>query len=128
MRIVRPLALIFTVALPGTVIGDTVAAKDRARLGSFDATGEIRCAQEVGQSLGVCSAAVARAAKSAAVVVTFTNGFARTLLFSEGEFLRGNATMSGVGTDMDWRLSGGVYHVRVDDQRFEVPYALVIGD
>lgn len=128
MRIALPLALIFTVALPGTVNGDTVAAKDRARSGSFDARGEIGCAQEVGQSLGTCSTAVARVAGSAAVVVTFTNGFARTLLFSDGEFLRGNATMSGVGTDMDWRLSRGVYHVRVDDQRFEIPYALVIGD
>ena len=45
-----------------------------------------------------------------------------------GEFLRGNATMSGVGTDVEWRLSGGLYNVRVDDQRFELPEALVVGD
>ncbi len=49
-------------------------------------------------------------------------------MFSDGDFLRGNATMSGVGTDTDWQLSRGLYHVRVDDQRFEIPEALVTGD
>lgn len=126
MRVALPLALILIMALPGASAGDIRAATDRARSDNFDAISEVRCAQEVGQSLAVCSAAVARAGKSAAVVVTFTNGFARTLTFSDGEFLRGNATMSGAGTDTDWQLSDGLYHVRVDDQRFEIPEALVI--
>ncbi|MEM8951352.1 MAG: hypothetical protein AAGC99_18700 [Pseudomonadota bacterium] len=104
------------------------AAGKRAKSGDFKAVGEVRCAQEVGQSLGICDAKVARAGESAAVVVTFPNGFARTLTFSDGEFLRGNATMSGVGTDTDWRLDSGLFHVRVDDQRFELPEALVFGD
>ncbi|WP_299782157.1 hypothetical protein [uncultured Roseobacter sp.] len=128
MRNALPLVLILTVALPGMVSGDAAAVKDRARSGSFDSTGEVRCAQEIGQSLGACSAAVARTDGSAAIVVTFANGFARTLLFSDGEFLRGNATMSGAGTDTDWQLSHGIYHVRVDDQRYEIPDALIIGD
>ncbi|NNF92456.1 MAG: hypothetical protein HKM96_13790, partial [Boseongicola sp.] len=63
-----------------------------------------------------------------AVVVTFPNGFARTLTFDGGDFVRGNATMSGVGTDTDWRLSDGTYFVRVDDQRYELPAALVFGE
>lgn len=128
MRVALPLALILIMALPGASAGDIRAAKDNARSGNFDAMGEVRCAQEVGQSLGVCSTAVARDGKSAAVVVTFTNGFVRTLTFSDGEFLRGNATMSGAGTDTDWQLFGGLYHVRVDDQRFEIPEALVINE
>ena len=128
MRLAQPLAFIFVAALPGTADADVSAASARAKSGVFDATGEVRCAQEVGQSLGECGAMVARVDGSAAVVVTFPNGFARTLTFSDGEFLRGNATMSGVGTDTDWRLSDGIYHVRVDDQRFELPEALVFGD
>jgi len=128
MRVALPLSLTFLATLPCAGAGDVAAATDRARSSEFDASAEVRCAQEVGQTMGACSAAVAHADRSAAVVVTFSNGFARTLLFSGGEFLRGNATMSGVGTDSDWQLSQGVYHVRVDDQRFEIPEALVIGE
>ena len=65
---------------------------------------------------------------AAAVVVTFPNGFAGMLTFDDGTFLRGDATMSGVGTDTDWTLSDGTYRVRVDDQRFELPEALVSGN
>ncbi|MDW4499742.1 hypothetical protein R5H30_17240 [Sulfitobacter sp. D35] len=108
--------------------GDPGEAMAQAKAGAFDAMGEVRCAQEVGQTLGICVADVARHERSAAVVVTFANGFARTLTFEDGDFLRGNATMSGVGTDIEWELVEGLYRVRVDDQRFELPEALVFGD
>lgn len=121
-------SLLVTIALlPGLALADPKAATTRAESGAFDARGEIPCAQEAGQPLGTCTAAVARVEQAAAVVVTFANGFSRTLTFSDQEFLRGNATMSGVGTDTDWSLSDGVYRVRVDDQRFELPQALVFG-
>lgn len=122
------LVLILIAVLPSNGVAEVSEVVKRAKSGEFDASGEVRCAQEVGQSLGICSAKVARTEGSAAVVVTFKNGFARTLTFSDGGFLRGNATMSGVGTDTDWRLSGGIYHVRVDDQRFELPEALILGE
>lgn len=128
MRIGPPFVLILSAVLPSTASADVSAAAERAKSGEFEITSEVRCAQEVGQSLGTCRAMVARADGSAAVVVTFPNGFARTLTFSDREFLRGNATMSGVGTDTDWRLDGGMFHVRVDDQRFQLPEALVFGD
>jgi len=128
MRVDLPLLLIATVMLPGIAAADITKATGRAKSGAFDATGGVRCAQEVGQPLGPCKAGVARANASAVVVVTFPNGFSRMLMFSDRQFLRGNATMSGVGTDMEWRLSDGVYSVRVDDQRFELPETLVFGD
>ena len=104
-------------------------SKKRARKRDFDAVGDIACAQEKGQSLGTCKIAAARSGGGdATLVVTFPNGFARDLYFRHGEFMRAGATMSGVGTDMDWSLSGGIYEVRVDDQRFEIPVALVIGE
>ncbi|MEM7041174.1 MAG: hypothetical protein AAF543_00040 [Pseudomonadota bacterium] len=128
MRNAAPLVLIFIAALPSAAGADVSAAAKHAKSGEFEAAGEVRCAQEVGQSLGTCGAKVARASGSAAVVVTFPNGFSRTLTFSDGKFLRGNATMSGVGTDTDWRLDGGFFNVRVDDQRFELPETLVFGE
>lgn len=125
MRAALALGSIATALLPGIVVGDTMAATTRAKSGDFDRRGAVGCAQEVGQPLGTCTAAVARAENAAAVVVTFPNGFSRILTFADGDFLRANATMSGVGTDTDWSLSGGIYRIRVDDQRFELAEALV---
>lgn len=59
--------------------------------------------------------------------MTFPNGFARTLTFEDGEFVRSNPAMSGVGTDMACQLSDGMHFVRVYDQRSELPKALVFG-
>ena len=127
MRAAHAIALVTVAVFPGLGFADIMLANARAKSGDFDARGEARCAQEAGQSLETCDVAVARAVGSAAVVVTFPNGFARTLTFKDRQFLRGSATMSGVGTDTDWSLSSGVFSIRVDDQRFELPEALVFG-
>ena len=101
----------------------------RARKRDFDTEGQISCAQETGQPMGTCEAAVARSdGGDATVVVTFPNGFARRLYFIHGEFVRASATMSGVGTDTDWRLENAVHFARVDDQRYALPDALVFGN
>lgn len=118
-----PIAALLLIPVAG--LADTM---DRARKGDFDAVGQIPCAQEVGEVLGVCAAAVARDSRAATVVVAFGNGFKRRLTFTDGAFVKGDATMSGVGTDTDWRLEDGVHWIRVDDQRFEIPDALVFGE
>jgi hypothetical protein len=101
----------------------------RARKGDFDASQTIRCAQIRGQELTTCTAGAARAGGGdATLVATFSNGFARTLYFVHGEFVRANTTMSGVGTDTDWEIIDGLHLIRVDDQRFELPDALIFGD
>jgi hypothetical protein len=128
MRAALALGLIATVLLPGIAAGDIMAANARAKSGDFDRTGEVGCAQEADQPLGICEAAIAGAKDGAVVVVAFPNGFSRMLMFEGGAFVRGNATMSGVGTDTDWSISSGIYRVRVDDQRFEIPEALVWGE
>ncbi|MBT8418935.1 MAG: hypothetical protein KJO42_15975 [Silicimonas sp.] len=128
MRRTLTVVLFGAAILPGAAAGQDITAIERAKAADFDMKGEIACAQEVGEAMGACRAAVARAGGAAAVVVTFPNGFARTLTFDGGDFVRGNATMSGVGTDTDWSLSDGTYFVRVDDQRYEVPAALVFGE
>lgn len=110
-----------------TALADMKAVTKRARAGDFDQSSEIRCAQEIGEALSSCSGSVARDAASAVLVVTFPNGFKRMLMFEGGDFLGGNTTMSGVGTDTDWSLSDGLYRVRVDDQQFEIPEALISG-
>ncbi|MCE0507407.1 hypothetical protein LR948_18805 [Roseivivax sp. GX 12232] len=101
----------------------------RAKRGDFDLRAEVACAQNPGEPMGRCTIRSARGSGGdATLVATFQTGFRRTLTFAHGQFLRGNATMSGVGTDTDWRLEDGLHLIRVDDQRFEVPDRLISGE
>ncbi|MEO1774630.1 MAG: hypothetical protein AAFS07_06730 [Pseudomonadota bacterium] len=113
----------------GTVPRGADDSKRRAGRGDFDARDKVACAQEQGQALGRCSAAVARGdGGDATVVVTFSNGFSRQLYFVHGEFVSASATMSGVGRDTDWSLEDGSHHIRVDDQRFQLSDGFVFHD
>jgi hypothetical protein len=78
--------------------------------------------------MAMCAAGVVRGeAGAATVVVTFGNGFARMLEFRDGRFVSANPTMSGTGADTDWERAGDLHLLRVDDQRFALPHALVFG-
>lgn len=112
----------------GVVAKGVDDSRQRARKRDFDASDRLPCAQEQGQALATCEAAVARSGGGdATVVVTFWNGFQRSLYFAFGKFVRASSTMSGVGTDIDWSLDGNDYVIRVDDQRFTVATAFVLG-
>ena len=100
----------------------------RAGRGDFDASGTLSCAQVRGQAMGQCAFGVARGTGGdATVVVTFSNGFKRTLFFAHGTFISADATMSGSGFDADWRREDGLHFIRVDDQRYRLPDAAVFG-
>ncbi|KFB09837.1 hypothetical protein [Nitratireductor basaltis] len=128
MRFTRLVASLTLSLLSFPAIADPMAASQRARSGDFDRRGDLFCAQNAGDALATCKAAVAHVQNSAAIVVTFPSGFRRMLTFTDGRFVRGNATMSGVGTDSDWRLDDGTYRIRVDDQRFEIPQSMIRSD
>lgn len=113
----------------GTVPTGPDDSRRRARSGKFDGRDDILCAQERGQELEPCKASVARGdGGDATVVVTFPNGFKRTLFFVHGQFISASATMSGVGTDTDWRADDGRHVIRVDDQQYEITGAFIFGD
>lgn len=104
-------------------------SKKRARAKDFDQTGKIKCAQNEGESLGQCRIQVAHAGGGdATAIVTFGNSFTRELYFRLGDFMRANTTMSGVGKDIEWERQGDIYKLRVDDQRFEIPAAYILGE
>jgi hypothetical protein len=93
----------------------------RARNSRFDVGGKILCAQERGQELSECTVGVAQAGGGdATVVVSFPNGFKRSLYFVNGYFVSANTTMSGNGSDTDWQKLGDLHIIRVDDQRYEL--------
>jgi len=111
----------------GTVLTGTNNSALRARKGDFDASTRIPCAQERGQPMGECSVEVARSGGGdATVIARFSNGFKRTLYFVHGEFISANATMSGSGTDTDWRKDNGLHIIRVDDQHYELRDEFVV--
>ena len=102
------------------------SASTKARKGKFDATTKVECAQELSQAFTTCTAKIARGpANDIAVVVTFSNGFSRTLYFSKGEFKSANATMSGVGNDTDAVREKDLYLIRVDDQRYRISTRII---
>jgi len=112
----------------GTIPVGVDDSSTRARAGRFDAEATTPCAQERGQVMGKCTAGAARGTGGdATIVVSFANGFTRTLTFVHGEFVLASATMSGTGSDNDWREANGLYMIRVDDQRYELPAKLVFG-
>ncbi len=113
----------------GIIARGTNDSGRRAKRKTFDATGDIPCAQEQGEALGLCQIGVARSTGGDVTAsVTFPNGFARLLYFMHGQFISASATMSGAGRDTDWRVEDGIHFVRADDQRFEVPAGLLFGD
>ena len=121
-------ALVPAIGPDGTLPVGVDDSPARARAGKFDADGRIPCAQERGQMIGECTAGVARGnGGDATIVVSFANGFKRTLTFVHGEFVSASATMSGTGADHDWKEEGGLHIIRVDDQRYELPTELVFG-
>jgi len=119
--------LICSLVLPyGFAQSTFKTSKERALESDFDDSVEIPCAQLQGEL--TCIANIARGVHGdASIVVTFSNGFARTLYFEEGGFTRANSTVSGHGTDTDWIEEDGMHFIRVDDQRFEISDAFIIG-
>ena len=112
-RIAVALALV-----AGVLVGRDVSGDEG---GDIANGAHVPCAQERGQTMGECTASVTRGGDGeASVVVRFPNGFARTLRFEGGEFVSANATMSGSGSDIDWRRRGEWHLLRVDDQRYEL--------
>ena len=112
----------------GTVPTGSDDSLQRARDGDFDAGGTIPCAQIRGQPMGECAFGVARSGGGdATVAVIFSNGFRRMLFFAHGEFISGDATMSGTGRDTDWHRDGDRHIIRVDDQRYELQDTAIFG-
>lgn len=100
----------------------------RAGEADFDVQSTIACAQEKGQQMSRCQIGISRGTGGdATAVVTFANGFNRTLYFAHGMFIRANATMSGAGFDTDWKIAGGAHHIRVDDQQYVIADTDILG-
>ena len=99
----------------------------RAGEGRFDATGQIPCAQHKGQPMGQCAFGVARAGGGyATVVVTRPDGSTRPIYFRRGVAI-GAGTAGREPGEFSARREADLTFVRLDDERYEIPDAVVLG-
>lgn len=113
----------------GSVDDDALSdAITRAGEGKFNATGQIPCAQHVGQPMGQCKFGVARAGGgTAAVVVSLPDGRKRTIFFKKGEAI--SADLSQADGDMTFRVTkeADLYQIKAGKERYEIPEAVIYG-
>lgn len=100
----------------------------RAGQGDYDATGQIPCAQYRGQPMAQCAFGVARAGGGfATVVVTKPDGMKRTIFFANGTFLGADTSQADGYPEYSARREADLNVIRVGDERYEIPDALIFG-
>jgi hypothetical protein len=88
----------------------------------FDATGTVPCATATGQPTGPCPFGVVRDGPgNAGVWIALGDGKERHILFE------GGAPVATDGAALDYDKEGDLYRVRIGDERYEIPEAVVYG-
>lgn len=107
---------------------EAASADLRAGQGIFDAGGYLPCAQGVGAPMTQCGFGVARAGGgTATVIVTRHDGLRRALFFEDGELVGADTSEADGGHETSVAKEGGLSRIRVNDERYEVPEAVVYG-
>jgi heat shock protein HslJ len=100
----------------------------RAGQGNFDATGPLPCAFAAGQPMGRCEFGVARAGGGyATVVVTKPDGRTRAIFFRMGRPIGADVAESEGRRDFSATKDGDLHRIRVGNERYEIPDAVVLG-
>ena len=100
----------------------------RAGQGIFDAGGWIDCAASAAAASTRCGFGVARGADGAAsVVVTRPDGRDRALFFENGAFLSAATGQADGYPEYGATKAADVFVIRVGDERYEIPEAVVFG-
>lgn len=101
---------------------------ERAGRGDFDARGQIPCAQVRGQPMGQCDFQVARGPNGeATVVVTRFDGTTRALFFEGGAFVGADTSQADGYPHYSVTKEADLFMIRVGDERYEIPDAVVFG-
>jgi heat shock protein HslJ len=107
--------------------GDDDSA-ERAGRGDFDATGSVPCAMTAGQPMAECDFAVARAGGGyATVVVQRLDGGERIVYFRMGRPVGISSSEADPAGELQASEEGDLHFVRVGQERYEIPHAVVLG-
>ena len=101
----------------------------RAGRGEFDATGKIPCAQVTGQPMSQCEFSVARAGGGyATVVIKRSDGRSRTVFFRMGKAISADTSQADGYPEFRASKEGDLNLIRVGNERYEIPDAVILGD
>lgn len=107
---------------------ETADASLRAGQRLFDASGLVPCAKGTGAPMSNCAFGVARGGGgNATVVVVKPDGVARVLWFESGAFAYTDTSQAGGGFETSAMREGDLNFIRVDDERYEIPDAVIHG-
>lgn len=102
------------------------AAASKGR--GFDATGKLPCAAHKGQPMGQCDFAVSRTPNGgASVVITHADGQKRTIHFVGGKATGADVTQADHGLPFSAQREEDLNLIRVGEERYEIPDAVVWG-
>jgi len=100
----------------------------RAGQGRFDASGSVPCAQSAGQPTTPCEFGVARAGGGyATVVVTRPDGRRRAIFFRMGRAIGADTSQAEGYPEFQANQEKDLHLIRVGDERYEIPAAVVLG-
>lgn len=100
----------------------------RAGQGRFDATGPLSCAFAAGQPMGQCEFGVARAGGGyATVVIRKPDGRTRAIFFRMGRAIGADTSEADGAKSFRATREGDLSMIRVGDERYEIPDAVILG-
>lgn len=112
----------------GAVMTGPDDSAQRASEKRFDATGSVPCATTRGQPTTACAFGVARAGGGyATVVVTRPDGRMRAIYFRMGVAIGGDVSQADYAGPFRATKEADLYLIRIGDERYEVPDAVVLG-
>ncbi len=94
----------------------------------YDAIGEIPCAEHTGEPMHQCAFGVARAGGGyATVVVTQKSGKKRSIYFRMGKTIGSDASEADGYQKFSSTKEVDLYMIRIGDERYEIPEAVIFG-
>jgi len=100
----------------------------RAGRGEFDATGKLPCAASVGQPMTQCDFGVARAGGGyATVVIKKPDGMSRAIFFRMGKPMGADTSQADGYPAFQAAKQRDLNLIRVGNERYEIPEAVILG-
>ena len=94
----------------------------------FNATGSMPCARNAGQPMGSCDFGVVRNGDgSGQITVTWPDGGNRVIFFTNNQPSSYDESQADGGARMSVGEDNGLFNVKIGDQRFEFPDAVMAG-
>jgi len=100
----------------------------RAGRGEFDATGQLSCARYEGKPMGQCDFGVSRAGGGyATIIIKHPDGQIRIIFFSMGVPIGADTSQADGYPEFRVTKEGDLYGIRIGNERYEIPDAVILG-